>query len=156
MSSGRFFYFGEYATIERRMPRKDAIHEAVCTALVKDGWLITNDPFRIEYEDVDIYADLRVERVEKSSTIRRALVIEIKGFTGPSPVHLLASALGQYELYRTYLVANGMQEGLYLAISKETYDSLFSRLSFQIVVEQRRLGLLIIDIEAEEVVRWIN
>lgn len=29
------------------MPRKDRIHEAVKNALVKDGWTITDDPFRL-------------------------------------------------------------------------------------------------------------
>jgi hypothetical protein len=42
------------------MPRKDRIHEAVKNALIKDGWTITDDPFRIHYEDADVYADLRV------------------------------------------------------------------------------------------------
>lgn len=32
------------------MPRKDQIHEAVRNALVKDGWTITDDQYRIEYE----------------------------------------------------------------------------------------------------------
>ena len=44
------------------MPRKDQIHEAVRNALVKDGWTITDDPCRIEYEEADVYADLRIEK----------------------------------------------------------------------------------------------
>ncbi|MCW3096240.1 MAG: XisH protein [Chthonomonadaceae bacterium] len=38
------------------MPRKDNIHEAVRNALVKDGWTIIDDPYRIEYEEADVYA----------------------------------------------------------------------------------------------------
>lgn len=30
------------------MPRKDHIHEAVKNAFIKDGWTITDDPYRIE------------------------------------------------------------------------------------------------------------
>ena len=59
------------------MPRKDQIHEAVKTALTKSGWTITDDPFRIHYEDVDVYADLRIERADDESDGKRALVIEI-------------------------------------------------------------------------------
>jgi hypothetical protein len=33
------------------MPRKDRIHQAVRNALVKDGWTVTDDPFRIAYEE---------------------------------------------------------------------------------------------------------
>ena len=29
------------------MPAKDFYHDAVCRALLKDGWTITDDPFRL-------------------------------------------------------------------------------------------------------------
>ena len=51
-------------------------------ALVKDGWTITDDPFRIAYEDADVYADLRIVRTGVGASLQRALIIEIKGFTG--------------------------------------------------------------------------
>ena len=44
------------------MPRKDLIHDPVKNALIKDGWTITNDPFRIVYEDADVYADLALSK----------------------------------------------------------------------------------------------
>ena len=31
------------------MPRKDVFHDTVKNALVKEGWVITHDPYRIEY-----------------------------------------------------------------------------------------------------------
>lgn len=40
------------------MPAKDIYHNAVTSALVKDGWTITADPYRILYEDAELYADL--------------------------------------------------------------------------------------------------
>ena len=42
------------------MPRKAEIHTAERNALIRDGWTITHDPFRIVYADTDIYADLRI------------------------------------------------------------------------------------------------
>jgi hypothetical protein len=30
------------------MPAKDRIHHAVKNALIKDGWTITHDPYRLE------------------------------------------------------------------------------------------------------------
>jgi hypothetical protein len=44
------------------MPAKDIYHNAVKSALVKDGWTITADPYRIVYEDAELYADLAAER----------------------------------------------------------------------------------------------
>ena len=51
---------------------------------------------------MDVYADLRVEK-ENEIGISRILVIEIKGFKGPSPILHLEQAIGQYRIYRTYL-----------------------------------------------------
>lgn len=138
------------------MPRKDLIHDAVRNALIKDGWTITNDPFRIVYEDTDVYADLRIVKTEATTTLQRALVIEIKGFTRDSPVHDLEIALGQYELYRIYLRQVAPEEKLYLAISASTYNEQFLRPSFRIIIEEKALPLVVIDTEREEVVQWIN
>jgi hypothetical protein len=41
---------------------KDIIHDAVKNALIKDNWVITHDPFRVEYEELEIFADLAVEK----------------------------------------------------------------------------------------------
>jgi hypothetical protein len=30
------------------MPAKDIYHDVVCSALVKDGWTITDDPFTLK------------------------------------------------------------------------------------------------------------
>jgi hypothetical protein len=138
------------------MPRRDQIHEAVKNALVKDGWTITDDPFRIAYEDADVYADLRIVKTEAGALLQRALIIEIKGFTGASPLHSLENALGQYELYRIYLRNIAPEEKLYLAISTTTYEEQFTRPAFSIILQEKGLPLLVVDTEHEEVVQWIN
>ena len=138
------------------MPRKDHIHEAVKNALVKDGWTITNDPYRIEYEDADVYADLRVEKQMPNASLHRVLVIEIKEFAGPSPLNRLEEALGQYQLYRSYLREVAPEEQVYLAVDKTSYDKLFVRKSFQRIVEDYNLALIVVDIPQEEVFQWIN
>ena len=84
------------------------------------------------------------------------MVIEIKGFTGESPVHNLENALGQYELYRIYLKRVAPLDKLYLAIGATTYIEQFSRPRFAVVIEEKSLPLLVVDIEKEEIVQWIN
>lgn len=138
------------------MPRKDRIHESVKNALIKDGWTITDDPFRIVYEDTDVYADLRIVKAADGTTVQRALVIEIKGFTGDSPIHNLENALGQYELYRIYLKSVAPEDKLYLAIRATTYNEQFTRPAFAVIVQEKNLPLLVVDTEREEVVQWIN
>jgi hypothetical protein len=66
------------------MPAPDKIHDAVRNALIKDGWIITDDPFMIEFEDVQLYADLAAERTVAAQRGERRIVVEIKSFLGPS------------------------------------------------------------------------
>lgn len=138
------------------MPRKDQIHEAVKNSLIKDGWTITDDPYRIEYEEADVYADLRIEKGTTGEGRQRVLVIEIKEFTSVSPMHRLEQALGQYQVYRSYLRQIAPEEQLYLAVDKASYDPLFSRKSFQRIVEDYRLALLVVDVPNEEITQWID
>lgn len=138
------------------MPRRDTIHDAVKNALVKDGWTVTNDPFRIHYGDMDVFADLRIEKAEGENLTRRALVIEIKSFVEDSAAHSLGTALGQYEMYRTLLRHVAPGDRLYLAISDTVYERQFVREAFQLIVQEHDLAMVIVNVEQEEVVRWID
>jgi hypothetical protein len=44
------------------MARRDKIHNAVKNALIKDGWVITADPYHIKAGDIQVYADLAADR----------------------------------------------------------------------------------------------
>ena len=145
-----------YSQGESPMPRKDKIHDAVKNALIKDGWTITDDPYRIIFGDADVYADFRIVKAGTETILTRALVIEIKGFTGDSPLHNLENALGQYEVYRIYLKSIAPEDKLYLAISSAIYKKQFVRPAFAIIVQEKQLPLLIVDLEHEEVIEWIN
>ena len=52
---------------------KDVIHNAVKNALIKEGWTITHDPFRIEYEEFTLSADLAAENpFAAEKTVRKS------------------------------------------------------------------------------------
>lgn len=72
---------------------KDAIHDSIKNALIKDGWAITAEFFQIEYEELEIFADIVAERepiiAEKNG---RKLIIEVKTFAGRSFVRELQQA----------------------------------------------------------------
>jgi hypothetical protein len=36
------------------MPAKDIYHNTVKNALIKKGWIITDDPYKIQYEDAEL------------------------------------------------------------------------------------------------------
>ncbi|NES08226.1 MAG: hypothetical protein F6K22_38945 [Okeania sp. SIO2F4] len=46
------------------MPTRDIYHDSVKNALIKDDWTITTDPYKIEYENAELDADLAIEKTE--------------------------------------------------------------------------------------------
>lgn len=78
------------------MARRDHIHEPVKQALIKDGWRITADPYELQYKEGRLQADLAAERPIAAERTDEKIVVEIKSFLSPSPLHELQGAIGQY------------------------------------------------------------
>lgn len=139
------------------MPVKDIYHEAVKNALIKDGWTITADPYPLEYEDVELYPDLAVEKVISEEQKQRKIIIEIKSFISSSLMKDFELALGQYILYRNLIqLSQDEYQEIYLAIKDEIYDTFFQRKSVKAVVKLNQVALLVINTDQEEIVQWIN
>src|SRR5438045_800907 len=81
------------------MPAKDVYHDAVKNALIRDGWTITHDPYTLSYGRRDVYVDLGAEKPIAAEKDGRKIAVEVKSFIGPSEVHDLEMAIGQYVLY---------------------------------------------------------
>ena len=65
--------------------------------------------------------------------------------------------LGQYILYLNLIqLAQDEYQEIYLAIKDEIYATFFQRKSIKAVVKLNQVDLLVIDIEKEEVLQWIN
>ena len=58
------------------MARRDVIHDAVKNALVKDGWEITADPYRIIYKDATLEADMRADKLFVATRERGDLAMD--------------------------------------------------------------------------------
>lgn len=136
------------------MTARDTIHDAVRDALVKDGWSITADPFKIEYGGVRLYADLAADRPLAAERQGREIVVEVKSFLGASPIHDLELALGQYQLYRTLLELMGVRRELFLAVPVTAHSGIFARPAIREVLDRSGVALLVVDPETREVVTW--
>ena len=69
------------------MSAKDIYHDLVKNALIKEGWVITHDPYYIKYEqDFRMYIDLGAEKVIAAIRDNKKIAIEIKSFLDPSPI----------------------------------------------------------------------
>jgi hypothetical protein len=138
------------------MPATDLIHNAVKNALVKDGWVITADPYVIEYEEVILFADLGAERPIAAERAGRKIVVEVKSFLHPSPMQDFKNALGQYILYKSYLRLTAPERKVYLAVSDDVYAGFFEQKAIQVIVQEQQLFLLVVNVEAQEIGQWID
>ncbi len=85
------------------MPAKDLHHDAMRNALSKDGRTITNDPLTIQYEEIQVFADMAATKLFAAERDARKIAVEVKSFISASPVRDLEVALGQYIVYRSFL-----------------------------------------------------
>ena len=135
------------------MPRRDIIHEAVKNALIRDGWIITADPYLLEYGEEDLFIDLAAERLLAAERGTDKIAVEIKSFVGRSPIHDLQTALGQYALYLSVLEVVDPQRKLYLAVSKTVYDDLETMETFRLVVRRFQVAMVVIGVHGGLIIR---
>ncbi len=135
---------------------RDIIHGAVRNALIKDDWVITADPFRIQYEEFDLSADLSAERALSAEKGNQKIVVEVKSFVGRSFVRELQQAMGQYAMYLEFMSILDVDHKLFVAISTLAYERYFGQRAVKALLRQSQMPLLIVNIEQEEIVQWIN
>jgi len=138
------------------MPKLDAIHNAVKSALIKDGWTITHDPFIIAYKELLLYADLAAERAIAAERGDQKIVVEVKSFIGASKLQDLKTGLGQYEIYLSFLEITDPERKLYIAISETVYEEFFTLESIQVIVKRFQLPLIVVSLKTEEIVKWTS
>ena len=138
------------------MPAKDAIHNAVKNALIKEGWVITDDPYTIEYEDATVFVDLGAERVIAAERNGEKIAVEIKSFVGASTIHDMELALGQYVLCLSFLEVVEPDRKLYIAISDAVHENIFGRKSIQLLIQRNKIPLIVVNVAREEVTKWTN
>ncbi|MFM7427416.1 MAG: element excision factor XisH family protein [Elainella sp.] len=137
------------------MPAKDLYHDTVTTALIKDGWTITDDPLTLKVGERDLFIDFGAEKLLIAQRASQKIAVEVKSFISASPVSDLEQALGQYLLYESLLQTQHPDRPLYLAIRDTVYEGFFQEEIVQIVLESRRLKLLIFDEIQKVIVQWI-
>jgi hypothetical protein len=139
------------------VPRKDAYHDIVKAALVKDGWQITDDPFLIDYRGTLLFADLGAEKPPVFRHRRSKISIEVKVLSEPARFAKFECAVGQYVVYRRLMVSLQLQRDLYLAVSHQVFTNFFQkRPAVMEVVTGEQIRLLIFDPRKKEIVQWIK
>jgi len=138
------------------MPSRDLFHDCVRTALIKDGWIISRDPYSLKVGKKDLFIDLGAEKILAAEKGLQKIAIEIKSFVGASEIKDLELAIGQYVLYENVLARVEPDRVLYLAIRESSFLKLFEQEIGQILLENDVLKLLTFNPETEVLVQWID
>ena len=136
------------------MPAKDIYHDTVKKALIKDGWTITHDPFRLRWGTDLLYVDLGAERLLTATKKEQKIAVEVKSFVSPSNITSLEGALGQYILYQNIIEEIEPDRTLYLAVHEEVFSTVFEESLGRMIIDKNRLKLLIFDRTEEVIVKW--
>jgi hypothetical protein len=138
------------------MPARDFYHDVVKTALQKDGWTITHDPYRLKLtRGKNLFVDLGAERLIAAEKGRAKIAIEIKSFRSASEMKDLEEALGQFVLYEHLLTRYEPDRKLYLAVPDEVRQSVFEEEAGTVIIEDKIIRLFTFNPTEEVIVKWI-
>lgn len=84
------------------------------------------------------------------------IAVEIKTFSGDSPLTEYHAALGQFLNYRLALEISEPSRMLYLAVPALVYEAFFKREFALISVERYQIKLIIYDPAQEAIVQWMT
>jgi hypothetical protein len=133
---------------------KDLFHDVVKTALIKEGWEITNDPFFMKVGGVDFFIDLGAEKLIAAERDNQKIAVEIKSFVSTSSISDFHLAIGQFINYRLALKMADPDRKLFLAVPDIAYQTFFQKDFPRLAIKEYKLEVMIYDIENQEIISW--
>jgi hypothetical protein len=136
------------------MPAKDIFHEAVRKGLEKEGWVITDDPLKLQVGGVEMYVDLEAEKIIAAEKDGQKIAVEVKSFIDLSNIFWFHTAIEQFIDYRVALEEQYPDRTLYLAVPLATYQTFFSLQFIQTVVQRLKVKVIVYDPANEVIWQW--
>jgi hypothetical protein len=135
---------------------RDIFHSNVRDALIKDGWVITHDPYELEMGSPDYEIDLGAEKIIAAQKGVEKIAVEVKSFVGKSAGYEFHQAVGQYRNYKSALDDIEPERVIFLAISEDIYESFFKLPFPQKRLNEDKINLLVFSITDKIIVQWIR
>ena len=138
------------------MPAKDTFHDNVVNALIKDGWLITHDPFYIKTGRIEVYVDLGAEKLIGAEKNGSKIAVEIKSFVNPSFITAFYEALGKFLSYEEMIKQKDPNRILFIAVPNFVFDIDFNEPIIQTIIKQNNIRIIIFNPQNDTIVKWIK
>lgn len=135
---------------------KDIYHQIVKEALLKDGWLLTQDPFLLFNKalKIDYEIDLGAEKLLAAEKGMEKIAVEVKSFLKTSLLHEFHSILGQYLIYQQGLLRLAPERVLYLAVPQAIALRLEDYKFLQDLITQYQIKMIIFEETTHTIVKW--
>ena len=134
---------------------KDRYHYLVKEALIKDGWIITHDPYTLRDWDPDWEIDFGAEKIIAAEKENEKIAVEVKSFLELSFAYEFHKALGQYLNYRASLGELEKERTLFLAIPLNIWEIEFQRKGIKFSLEVYKVKIIVYNIESNNIEQWI-
>jgi len=138
------------------MPARDVYYSSVRTALIKDGWTVTHDPYTITFGQKDVFVDLGAERLLAAEKGNERIAVEVKSFQGASDIHDLEVAIGQYVFHRSLLSRFEPGRRIFLAVPYNAYVNTFQEVIARPVLDDQAIALIAFDPVQQVIVKWTS
>lgn len=140
------------------MAAKDIYHDAVKQALIKDGWVVTDEPLTLSLGFRSLFVDLGAEKIVVATKDNHRIAVEIKSFVGKSTITELEKAIGQYMLYDEALDQSETESDreLFLALPQDVVEELAEDRILPILTKRFRINLLVYSPTKQTIVQWMH
>ncbi len=133
------------------MPARDTYDEAVIHTLVNVGWKITHDSYVLSVNDDHLCGDAGAERIVAAEGGTEKIAVEIKSLPGPSELHDLSLAVGQFVICRLALEERESCRRLVLAVPDDVYRDLLQHWIASPIIAGLAIGVLAFRADSEEI-----
>ena len=137
------------------MSALDKYRGVVRRALEKDGWTITDDPYKLSVGNRGLIIDLGAEKLMAAEKAEIKIAVEIKTFGSSSPVADLQQAVGQFVMYESALKRTEPERILYLAVPELALNGIFAEELGAVMIQDYLSHLFGYSVAKEEITKWI-
>lgn len=136
------------------MARDDLFFNQFKSALLKDGWTITDTPLYLRVGRVGYEVDLGAEKLIAAEKHNEQIAVEVKSFQGASDVNEFHRAMGQYNDYAAALEILEPSRKLYLAVPIEAWQDFFQEVVIQRALARTQAQVIVYNPYTESIEAW--
>jgi len=137
---------------------KDKFHDHVKAALIKDGWIVTNDPLKVKASSLFTFnIDLAAEKqfLIAENKHKEMIAVEVKTLDAKSFIYDYHNVVGQYGHYMLALKRKKIKRKLYLAIPDYIYVKYFGDPFIMDDIIKNNMSIMTYDTKLERIVQWL-